>query len=730
MKQVLQHARTGKIAVEEVPAPKLLPGCVVVRIAASLLSAGTERAATEFAGKNLLQKAKSRPDLVNQVMDKVRRDGIFSAVSAVRQRLDQPVSLGYSSAGTVVAVAEDVTDIRVGDRVACAGAGHAMHAELDCVPRLLVAKFSPGSDVSFEEAAFTTVGAVVMHGVRLAEVKLGDVVAVIGLGLLGQIAVQILKAAGCRVVGTDIVPERAMLAMSMGADAASASAREFHDLCMQLSSGKGADVVLITAQSESNEPVNLAAQVARDRAAVVAVGSVGMDLSRRHYFEKELDFRVSRSYGPGRYDAAYEQKGRDYPIGYVPWTETRNMKAFLNLLEEGKLNVRALITHRFAVEQATTAYELISSDATSYMGVVLQYSEKADERQALELVPNQERNSGSKSRIAVGLLGAGNFANSVLLPSMKRASGVEFVSLCSAQGAHARHTGKKFDFRSCATDENKVIADQDVNTVVVATRHHLHAAQVIAALNAGKNVFCEKPLCLTEFELREIMRAKSRAAKSLLMVGFNRRFAPMALRMKNFLQSIHEPLALHYRVNAGFVPREHWMNDPEQGGGRILGEVCHFIDFLSFLTGGRPVEVHTRDVSNAGRYSGDNVIISLSFEDGSQGTITYVANGNSSYSKERIEVFGGNAVAVLEDFRRCELLQQGKKQKFRSIFRQDKGHDGEWRAFAEAIKTQGEAPIPFEDIVASTLATLRALDSRSSGHPESVNVTEFIQSCS
>ncbi|HEY1800275.1 MAG TPA: bi-domain-containing oxidoreductase [Terriglobales bacterium] len=729
MKQVLQHARTGQIAVEEVPAPKPLPGCVVVRVAASLLSAGTERAASEFAGKNLLQKAKSRPDLVGQVMEKVRRDGIFSAVSAVRQRLDQPVSLGYSSAGTAVAVAEDVTDIKVGDRVACAGAGHAVHAELDCVPRLLVAKFSPESDVSFEEAAFTTVGAVVMHGVRLAEVKLGDVVGVIGLGLLGQIAVQILKAAGCRVVGTDILPERAALALGMGADGASSSTQEFHDLCRQFSSGQGVDAVLITAQTESNEPVNLAAQVARDRAAVVAVGSVGMDLSRRHYFEKELDFRVSRSYGPGRYDVAYEQKGRDYPIGYVPWTETRNMKAFLNLLEERKLNMKALITHRFSIDQAKMAYELISGNSTSYMGVLLQYSDGPDERQALELIKKREKKTGLKIPVAIGLLGAGNFANSILLPSIERAGDVEYVSVSSAQGAHAHYTAKKFGFRTCATDENKIIEDPDVNTVVVATRHHLHAAQVIAALDAGKNVFCEKPLCLRESELREIVRAKSRASKPLLMVGFNRRFAPMAVRMKTFLQGIHEPLALHYRVNAGFIPRDHWTNDPEQGGGRILGEACHFIDFLSFLTGSRPAEVHTRDISSAGRYSGDNVVISLSFEDGSQGTITYVANGDASYSKERIEVFGGNAVAVLEDFRRCELLRQGKKEKFRSIFSQDKGHDGEWRAFVEAVKTQDDAPIPFEEIVASTLATLRALDSRSSGQPERVNGAEFIQSC-
>jgi predicted dehydrogenase/threonine dehydrogenase-like Zn-dependent dehydrogenase len=730
MKQVLQSARTGEVSVVDVPAPKLLPGCVLVKIAASVVSAGTERAAAEFAGKNLLQKAQSRPDLVRQVLDKVHRDGIFSAVSAVRQRLDQPVSLGYSSAGTVVGIGEGVNDIRVGDRVACAGAGYAVHAEVACVPRLLVAKFPSESDLNFDEAAFTTLGTIAMHGARLSDAKLGDVVAVVGLGLLGQIIVQVLKAAGCRVVGYDIVLERAALAASMGADAVSSSAAEFHDLCAQYSSGNGADVVLIAAQTESDEPVNLAAQVARDRAVVVAVGTVGMNLARKHYFEKELDFRVSRSYGPGRYDAAYEQKGRDYPIGYVPWTENRNMQAFLQLLANRKVDVKPLITHRFPVEQATSAYDLITANSrTPFMGVLVEYAEKAPDRPVLELVKKQNKKSQKNHSVRVGLIGAGNFANNVLLPAMKKTGAIEFVSVASATGAHARYTAEKFGFSACATEEHNVIGDPNVNTVVISTRHHLHAEQVLAALGAEKNVFCEKPLCLRESELQEIVRSKLHFGGPLLMVGFNRRFAPMAQQMKSFLKDIHEPLVANYRVNAGFIPADHWINDPAQGGGRILGEVCHFIDFLIFLTGSHPIEVQTRDIANSGRYSGENVVISLAFANGSQGTITYVANGSSNFSKERIEVFGGNRVAVLEDFRRCELICDRKKKVLRSILRQDKGHYAEWRAFADAVRNNGEAPIPLEEIVATTLTTLRALDSRSSGKSESINTADFIRSC-
>jgi predicted dehydrogenase/threonine dehydrogenase-like Zn-dependent dehydrogenase len=731
VKQVLQQARRGEIAVVDVPAPKLLPGCVLVRMAASLVSTGTERASCEFASKNLLRKAKARPDLVREVVSKIRRDGVFSAVAAVRGRLDQPNALGYSSAGTVVEVGEGVTDISVGDRVACAGVSYAVHAEFACIPRLLVARIPPDSAVSVKEAAFTTVGAVALHGVRTADVKLGDVVAVIGLGLLGQLTVQILKAAGCRVVGMDIAPERAEVALRLGADDVSISADGLRDLCLRHSGGHGADVVLIMAETASSEPVDLAGEVARDRGVVVAVGTVGMNLQRKLYFEKELDFRVSRSYGPGRYDAAYEQKGRDYPIGYVRWTETRNMQAFLRLLAEGKVDVKSLVTHRFPIERAASAYDLITGKVgRSFLGVLITYPEHADTSREIQLVgKGTAPDLGGETAMKIGVLGAGNFAMSTLLPAIRQIRGVQLVGVCAASGSHARHAAEKFGFRYCATDERKVLADPDVNTLVIATRHHLHATQVLAALAAGKHIFCEKPLCLSENDLAEIIRAYGICERDrLLMVGFNRRFAPMAIKMRSFLKQVREPLAMHYRVNAGSVARDHWVNDPEQGGGRILGEVCHFVDFLTFLAGALPVEVQARSVTSLESCSDDNVIVSLRFANGSQGTISYLADGDRAYSKERVEVFGGGTVTVLEDFRRLELVHHGRKQTFRSRFRQDKGHRAEWEAFAAAVCGRGEVPISFDEIVSTTLATLRVLESRSTGRPVEVDTAAFISS--
>jgi len=725
MKQLLQQVSGGEIEVVDVPAPKLLPGCVLVRTAASLVSVGTERASSEFARKNLLQKARMRPDLVREVWNKVRRDGVVSALTAVRSRMDQPSAPGYSSAGTVVAVGEGVTDIRPGDRVACAGAGHAVHAEFACIPRLLLARIPPDAEVSFDHAAATTVGAVALHGVRTADVKLGDIVAVLGLGLLGQLTVQILKAAGCRVVGMDIDRGRVELALRLGADAGSDSSVAFFDACMQQSGGRGMDAVLISAQTTSSDPVNLAAEVARDRAVIVAVGTVGMALERKPFYEKELDFRVSRSYGPGRYDAAYEQKGVDYPIGYVRWTETRNMEAFVKLLADGKVDVGALITHRFSIEQAQSAYDLIEGKSSQpFLGVLITYSELAEETRRVNLPEKAGATTvaGTKS-VAIGLLGAGNFATSTLLPAIKRVGGVTLVGVCAANGSHSHHTAKKFGFSYSATDEESLISDPGINTVVVATRHHLHARQVLTALTACKHVFCEKPLCLNEDELRDIVRAyedQRAVGGSLLMVGFNRRFAPLALRLKSFLRGIHEPLALHYRVNAGFIPADHWLNDPEQGGGRVIGEVCHFVDFLTFLVGAAPIEVQAHSLANPGKYSNDNVVCSLRFAEGSQGTISYLANGDKSYSKERVEVFGGGAVAALEDFRRLDLVRGSQKQVFRSFLRQDKGHRGEWEAFVGVLRNGGDSPIPFAEIVTTMMATFALEKSRSSGQPISV----------
>ncbi len=722
---------------DEVPVPQLLPGCALVRIAASLVSAGTERASAEFARKNLLQKAKSRPDLVREVIGKIRRDGLLPAIQTVRSRLDQPQSPGYSSAGTVIAVGEGVTDLQTGDRVACAGAGFAVHAEVACIPRLLMARIPRGNgfeaaEVSFDEAAFATLGAVALHGVRTSEAKLGDLVAVIGLGLLGQLTMQLLKAAGCRVLGLDLDPSRADLARQIGADGATASASEFRDLCLERSHAAGVDSVLITAETPSSDPVNLAGCIARDRAIVVAVGTVGMDIERKNYYEKELDFRISRSYGPGRYDLAYEQKGRDYPIGYLRWTETRNMEAFVSLLAERKINVDVLITHRFPIERAQSAYDLITGKSREpYLGVVIQYAQSDAELTRLTVVsqPSSAAPPLPMGVVAVGLLGAGVFANGTLIPALKASSNTVLTAVCSATGPHARHAEKKFGFRYSTTDDAQPIHDPAINTVVIATRHNLHSKQVLAALAAGKHVFCEKPLCLSEEELRAITGdylGIPSAQRPCLMVGFNRRFAPMVVRLKSFLSSISEPLALHYRVNAGQLPPDHWVNDRDQGGGRILGEVCHFVDLLMFLAAAPVVEIEARTIDNSGRYSGDNLIAFLRFSDGSQGTISYLANGDRATSKERVEVFGGGCSAVLEDFRRLELSRNGRKETARSRWRQDKGHHAEWAAFAGSVQRRGELPIPFNEIVCSTLATLRLHESAGVGKRLSVDTSAFL----
>ena len=771
MRQLLQDARTGELNLAEVPAPQLLSGCVLVRVAASLVSAGTERASAEFAGKSLIAKAKARPDLVRDVLAKIRRDGLTSTMQTVRSRLDQPQSVGYSSAGVVIAVGDGVTDINAGDRVACAGAGYAVHAEVACVPRMLVAKIpdtrqiqiqaqiqaqvqapvpvqvefdggasaAAASAVSYEEAAFGTVGAICLHGVRTAEVVLGDTVAVIGLGLLGQITVQLLKAAGCRVFGLDLVRQRADLAIASGAEGACSNARDFRNLCFQKTGGAGVDSVLVTAETASSEPANLAAEIARDRAIIVAVGTVGMDLQRKLFYDKELDFRVSRSYGPGRYDTAYEQKGRDYPIGHVRWTETRNLAAFLQFIADGKLHLTSLITHRFPVEQATRSYDLIMGQTREpFLGVLITYpaNDPADDAASATLnLP--ERISVAPlmpkaDSIGLGVLGAGSFAQLTLLPALKANPQIAFVGVCNATGPRSRNAAEKFGFSYCSNSENELLQDPQINAVLIATRHNLHAAQSLAALRAGKAVFCEKPLCLNESELAAIVRAVSAPANAkaspLLMVGFNRRFAPMAVKMKKFVSEIHEPLAIHYRVNAGHIPPDHWVNDPEQGGGRILGEVCHFVDFLCFLTGASPVEVQAQIVGNPGQYSMDNVVASFKFANGSLGTVSYLANGDKSASKERVEVFGGGSVAILEDFRRLELVRNGSKQNTRSRFAQDKGHKEEMRAFFDAVLGSAPAPIPFEQIVGSTLATLRLQNSCQTGQPLAVKLSEFIAS--
>jgi predicted dehydrogenase len=685
MKQLVQDFKTGEIKLVDVPAPVAAPGCLLVSNAFSLVSAGTERATVSLAQQSLVGKARSRPDLVKQVLDTVKREGVAATIRKVQSRLDQWKMLGYSTAGTVLEVGEGVTGFSVGDPVACAGQDYASHAEVVCVPQNLCARIH--DSVEFNEAAFTTLGAIAMQGVRQSEARLGEVVAVIGLGLVGQLTMQIAKAAGCRVLGIDVSEAACELAKRCGCDEVAVVPRdEVERIAAALTNGFGVDAVIITASTETNEPIALAAKISRDRGRVVMVGVTGMEVPRDLFYHKELDFRFSRSCGPGRYDPLYEEKGLDYPIGYVRWTEQRNMEGFLQLLASKRIAVEPLITHTFSIDDAPKAYELITGKTGErFVGVLLQYPVTRASRPYS--VPTTERAGRPPySSVVLGVIGAGNYAQGVLLPQFKANSDVALRVVCTATGAKAQKAAEKFRFEACTADWREVIADKSVNAVLIATRHDLHAPIVCEALKAGKTVFCEKPLCLREEQLAEIIRIIDETKNARLMVGFNRRFASFAPRTRE----LPTPLVMRYRVSVAPLPRGHWVNDPEVGGGRILGEVCHFVDFLQFAARAKPVRVFAQG------FGGDNVQVSLRFADGSVGAVDYFDVADPSLGKEYFEAFGGGKNLVVEDFR-------------------DKGQAEEVRRFVEAAKSGGPMPIPLEEIIASTRATFGVLQSIRTG---------------
>ena len=713
--------RDGKTIVADVPAPGVRPGMALVQTAASLVSAGTERMVVEFAEKNLVEKARSRPDLVRQVVDKARREGIVSTLTAAFNRLDQPMPLGYSSAGTIIEVGPGLEGFKPGDRVACAGGNLAVHAEYSVVPKNLLALLP--AQVDFESAAFTTLGAVALHGFRLAKPQLGERVAVIGLGLLGLLAAGIARAAGCSVFGIDLAPERVALARKMGATAvlrgeAESAGRAF-------SQGHGFDTLLICADSRSNDPIELAAVLARDKAYVISVGAVGLNVPRTAYFTKELHFMVSRSYGPGRYDLNYEERGQDYPEGYVRWTEGRNLAAFVELLASDKLDVRPLISHRFEIERAAEAYDLITGKTKEpFLGVLLTYPLIENGQPARRVMNPQAKNDNGTRDLGLGVLGAGNYAQAVFLPVVEKTGKVKRIAIASASGLTARHASQKYNFQYAASLDQEVINDPAINVLAVLTRHNQHARQVLAGLRLGKHIFCEKPLALNLAELEEISTVLSQPDSPNLMVGFNRRFAPFALRLKEFLAGAGEPMAANYRVNAGFIPANHWVHDPLVGGGRIIGEGCHFVDFLTFLVGAAPVSVSVQALPNGGRYCQDNVVLNLNFPDGSIGTVTYLANGDKSVAKERVEVFCGGRVGILDDFRRLELIRDGRRKTFSSPLTQDKGHQAGWAAFLDALSNGRPAPIPFEQIVGVHRTVFAAAQAIAAGSGERVRIDQ------
>jgi predicted dehydrogenase len=700
MRQVFQELATGVTTVSEVPAPGVPYGGLLIATRRSLISTGTERSVVEFSRAGWVERARQQPDKVRQVVDKIRSDGLVTTLEAVRGRLDQPLPLGYCNVGSVVAVGAGVTDFALGERVVSNGP----HAEVVAVPRNLCARIP--ESVADEAAAFTVLGAIALQGVRLTEPTLGECFAVIGLGLIGLIAVQVLRANGCRVLGVDPDPAKAALARRFGAQVIEvASGEDPLAAAMAFSRGRGVDAVLITAATTSSEPVAQAAHMCRKRGRIVLVGVTGLTLNRADFYEKELSFQVSCSYGPGRYDPSYEQRGEDYPVGFVRWTEQRNFEAVLDMMAAQSLDVRPLLTHRFAVADAAAAYELLASGSEPYLGIMLDYpghsSVTATRTIALNMAAAPRSAAASAAArtdaVRIAFVGAGNYGSRVLMPAFA-ASGAQLRAVASSGGVTAAHYGRKYGFATATTDVDTLFASGEVDALVVCTRHDSHAALVCRALQAGKHAFVEKPLALTLAQIDAIEDAWRTGAGSgpqpLVMVGFNRRFAPQVVRMKTLLAAVREPKNFIITVNAGAIPSQHWTQDPAVGGGRLIGEGCHFIDLTRFLAGAPITAAH---VFAAGR-TADNASITLRFADGSVGAVHYLANGHRAVPKERIEVYAGGRVLQLDNFR---LLTGHGWPGFRSmrLWRQDKGQAACARAFVTAIRAGTGAPIPMDELL-------------------------------
>ena len=691
MKQVLQDLKRGISFLEDVPAPTVRSMHARIASSVSLVSAGTERMLVDFSRGSMLTKARQQPEKVTQAIQKIKVDGLQSTVEAIRFKLDEPMALGYCNVGRIIEVGDGVSDLNVDDRVVSNG----KHAEIIVVPNLLTVRIPDAVDD--ESATFTVLGAIALQGVRLASPTLGETFVVTGLGLVGLLTVQILKANGCRVLGIDSDSIRLEIARKCGAEVVDLSAGEDPiSRANTFSRGRGVDGVLIAASTKSNEPISQAAIMCRKRGRVVLIGVAGMELNRSDFYKNEISFQVSCSYGPGRYDPDYEEKGHDYPLGFVRWTEQRNFEAVLDMMAAGSINVRPLITHRFTIDEAPRAYDLLASSEKS-LGILIKYPERPESAGSTK-VNLGKAFKRSPSPAVAGFIGAGDYGGRTLLQAFKDA-GAQFNTVVSASGVSAVHYGRKYGFSHAGSESKLVIENPDIDIVCIATRHNTHAEFTRAALKAGKHVFVEKPLCLSIEELDGITSDLNSNQQKLLMVGFNRRFASMTIKTKSLIQSVTEPKSFVMTVNAGFIPNDHWTQDPAIGGGRIVGECCHFIDLLRFLAG---VPIKSFDISNLRKEGGpslpDTAIINLRFEDGSIGVINYFANGHKGVPKERLEVYCAGRVLILDNFRKLHGFGWPGFSRMRS-WRQDKGQTACVAAFVEAVKNGGPAPIPADQII-------------------------------
>ena len=710
MKQILQNLKTGEMSLAEVPCPLPGRGQVLIQTSRSLISAGTERMLVEFSQGSLIQKARSQPDKVKQVLDKIRTDGLVPTLEAVFRKLDEPLPLGYCNAGRVLAVGAGVPELQPGDRVASNG----NHAEIVCVPRRLVAKIPDG--VSDEAAGFTVLGAVALQGVRLAQPTLGERILVFGMGLLGLMTVQLLRANGCEVMAVDINSGRLALAARFGARTVDLSAGADPIVAAQAwSGGSGVDGVIITASAKTDELMHQAAEASRKRGRIVLVGVVGLNLRRDDFYKKELTFQVSCSYGPGRYDENYEQGGWDYPLPYVRWTEGRNFEAVLGVLASGALAVEPLVTHRFPLDQALAAYDIIQHDRAA-LGVMLEYPDKVDTAKSVRMGATPGKPAAPREGAGcavVGVIGAGNYAKATLLPALAKTR-ARIAYVADLNPVAARDAARKFNADTATTDYRTMLDDPAVQAVFILVGHHLHARFVCEALAAGKHVFVEKPLALNTEQLAKVTETAAQYPDRMVMEGFNRRFSPHTVRIKRLLAGRSEPLTLTMTVNAGMIPPEHWTQNPETGGGRIIGEGCHFIDLLSFLAGSPVARVSAMTVGEGPAVREDKMSILLGFADGSVGTVHYFANGSKSYPKEMLEVFSDGRVLRMENFR--QTMGYGFKGFTKlKTWRQDKGHADEIAQFVERVKQGGDTLIPLVELVNATQASFAAVMSAKTG---------------